>query len=55
LKISVFGRLLEIGANSVKEKSGPAGQDPMATHDESSFFFKSTSILSIYQCIFSQK
>ena len=42
LKISVFGRLLEIGANSVKEKSGPAGQDPMATHDKSSFFFKYT-------------
>lgn len=40
LKISVFARLLEIGANSVKEKSGAAGQDPMATHDESSFFFK---------------
>jgi hypothetical protein len=40
LKISVFKSLDLIGKNSVKEKSGAAGQDPMATHDESSFFFK---------------
>jgi hypothetical protein len=40
LKISVFKALDQIGKNSVKEKSGAAGQDPMATHDESSFFFK---------------
>jgi len=40
LKISVFKSLDQIGKNSVKEKSGAAGQDPMATHDESSFFFK---------------
>jgi hypothetical protein len=40
LKISVFKALDLIGKNSVKEKSGAAGQDPMATHDESSFFFK---------------
>jgi hypothetical protein len=38
LKISVFGRLFEIANNSVTEKSGAAGQDPMATHEESSFF-----------------
>ncbi len=40
LKISVFKALDQIGKNSVKEKSGAAGQDPMATHEESSFFFK---------------
>lgn len=38
LKISVFGRLFQIADKSVKEKSGAAGQDPMATHEESSFF-----------------
>lgn len=39
-KVANFADLLEIGTKSVKEKSGAAGEDPMAVKNESSFFSK---------------
>lgn len=39
-KVANFADLLEIGTKSVKEKSGKAGEDPMAVKEESSFFSK---------------